>query len=50
MRLPLPQACWQAGVDLNEVVGGHDALKEQLRNKGVPDWKIQTVRGRRHGQ
>lgn len=45
-----PQACWQAGVDLNEVVGGHDALKEQLRSKGVPDWKIQTVRGREAGR
>ncbi|GIL56890.1 hypothetical protein Vafri_12177, partial [Volvox africanus] len=42
-RLPLDQACWQAGVDLNEVVGGHEALKEQLRNRGVPGWKIQAL-------
>ncbi|GIL87150.1 hypothetical protein Vretimale_14267 [Volvox reticuliferus] len=42
-RLPLDQACWQAGVDLNEVVGDHETLKEQLRNRGVPGWKIQAA-------
>ncbi|EFJ48180.1 Hsp70 protein Hsp70D [Volvox carteri f. nagariensis] len=42
-RLPLDQACWQAGVDLNEVLGGHEALKEQLRNRGVPSWKLQAM-------
>ncbi|KAG2438835.1 hypothetical protein HXX76_005375 [Chlamydomonas incerta] len=42
-RLPLDQACWQAGVDLNEVVGGHEAMKEQLRNRGVPSWKLEAM-------
>ncbi|KAG2495678.1 hypothetical protein HYH03_006278 [Edaphochlamys debaryana] len=42
-RLPLDQACWQAGVDLNEVVGGHDALKQQLRSRGVPAWKVESM-------
>ncbi|GFR43025.1 hypothetical protein Agub_g4026, partial [Astrephomene gubernaculifera] len=42
-RLPLDQACWRAGVDLDVVVGGHAALQQQLRSRGVPGWKVEAM-------
>ncbi|WIA29514.1 hypothetical protein OEZ86_012015 [Tetradesmus obliquus] len=38
-RLPLDQACWAAGVDLNELQMGFAAKKEEMARKGVAKWK-----------
>lgn len=42
-RLPLDQACWTAGVDLNELQMTYQAKKEELARKGVPQWKQEMV-------
>jgi hypothetical protein len=44
-RLPLDQACWQAGVDLNEVLVEYQKTKERMARKGVPAWKQEMVGG-----
>jgi molecular chaperone DnaK len=43
-RLPLDQACWNAGVDLDKAVGQLEARKRELRDRGVPAWRTETVR------
>jgi hypothetical protein len=45
-RLPLDQACWTAGVDLNELQMSYAAKKEEMARKGVAKWKQDMVRGR----
>jgi hypothetical protein len=42
-RLPLDQACWQAGVDLNEVMVEYQKTRERMARKGVPAWKQELV-------
>ena len=37
------QACWNAGVDLDEAVGQLEVRRQELRNRGVPSWKTDTV-------
>ncbi|KAF8073120.1 dnaK [Scenedesmus sp. PABB004] len=43
-RLPLDQACWAAGVDLNELQMSLAAKKEELARKGVPQWKQELLK------
>jgi molecular chaperone DnaK len=43
-RLPLDQACWTAGVDLNELQMTYTAKKEEMAQKGVAKWKQDMVR------
>ncbi|KAF5834867.1 Hsp70 protein-domain-containing protein [Dunaliella salina] len=42
-RLPLDQACWAAGVDLNAIVGEAAEKRDELRKRGVPAWKTETL-------
>lgn len=42
-RLPLDQACWAAGMDLNELQMGFAAKKEEMARKGVAKWKQDMV-------
>lgn len=42
-RLPLDQACWQAGVDLGELLTEFGERKKDLASRGVPKWKQETV-------
>ena len=42
-RLPLDQACWQAGVDLNQVIMDYQKAQEKMAQKGVPQWKREMV-------
>jgi hypothetical protein len=42
-RLPLDQACWTAGVDLNELQMTYTAKKEEMARKGVAKWKQDMV-------
>eukprot|EP00878_Enallax_costatus_P032537 GHUV01035765.1.p1 GENE.GHUV01035765.1~~GHUV01035765.1.p1 ORF type:complete len:501 (+),score=142.98 GHUV01035765.1:78-1505(+) len=43
-RLPLDQACWTAGVDLNQLQMTYQAKKEELARKGVPQWKQELLK------
>lgn len=45
-RLPLDAACWQAGVDLNELMMGLQEKREDMARRGVPQWKQEMVRAR----
>lgn len=42
-RLPLDQACWTAGVDLNELQMTYKEKKEEMTRKGVAQWKQEMV-------
>eukprot|EP00798_Chlamydomonas_sp_ICE-L_P030049 gene30049-35020_t len=42
-RMPLDQACWNAGVDLGSVVGDLEAKKSKMRSTGVPQWRTETL-------
>jgi hypothetical protein len=44
-RLPLDQACWTAGVDLNQLQIDYASKREELARRGVPTWKQEMVRG-----
>lgn len=46
-RLPIDQACWQAGVDLGKTMMERDAKKQSLQSTGVPAWRLPDVSGRR---
>ena len=43
IRLIALQACWNAGVDLDEVVGQLEERRKDLVNRGVPSWKAATL-------
>jgi molecular chaperone DnaK len=43
LRLPLDQACWTAGLDLNELVMAYQTKKEELARRGVAQWKQEMV-------
>lgn len=38
------QACWQAGVDLGELLTEYETKKRELAERGVPGWKQELVR------
>lgn len=42
-RLPLDQAAWQAGVELQELLMELEAKKAELSRRGVPQWKQQML-------
>jgi hypothetical protein len=42
-RLPLDQAAWQAGVELQELLMELEAKKKELQRRGVPQWKQQML-------
>eukprot|EP00775_Hariotina_reticulata_P011055 gene11055-11210_t len=44
LRLPLDQACWTAGVDLNELVMAYQTKKEELARRGVAQWKQEMLK------
>lgn len=48
-RLPLDQAAWQAGVELQELLMELEAKKADLARRGVPQWKQQMLQVGRHG-
>jgi hypothetical protein len=37
------QACWQAGIDLNELLVTFDEKISDMARRGVPKWKQQAV-------
>lgn len=42
-RLPLDQACWQAGVDLNDLMVKYEEKRERMKKNKVPEWKQELV-------
>lgn len=43
-RLPLDQACWQAGVDLFTVLESYKKKRETMAQAGAPQWKQDTLK------
>jgi hypothetical protein len=48
-RMPLDQAAWQAGVELQELLQQLEQKRADLQRRGVPQWKQEMLQVRRWG-